>query len=412
MGVHILIRTSESPPPDEDVRREARRLIQATDASVNWITPSPIVHSQPGARNSAYTLAQPPPKICTSAKRSSFCDMLEEWGAPLAPKEVSELDKLDEFVGTQLQYLADFHSKLSMAKVLASNDVDNDGPPSKKRRKIDHGDSHSSVRILLGDLVPLPHYYASPHGPTELDARVQGIREHAIHAILDPSAPARLSTPFARSIWIIPVFGHGFLASRSTPSTSEEMSHAYADLSPAQILPGLPLLSPTKAPASKSVTIAWTNSSLRTFWDLLLNTQKHGLFGSIGISFESTQSRTRSSKFIPYPSDTEGEKPARTHALYIKLYHDARCAMRLRSLLDSYKEDAILRPSSSLASIQPNVSNASIHDVSVSRAPSLPVMSSGKSAKDARPSQAQKKKILRGAKLMLVDELGEPLLIS
>jgi hypothetical protein len=165
-----------------------------------------------------------------------------------------------------------------------------------------------------------------------------------VHATLNSAAERALNSRFSRTAWFVPIQG-------DVPSVDPKYN-----LTPAILVDSVT--------TESGSTIQWTAKTLAGFWGFLLKTQACGSLGPLGISLEPVGVR----------------KVYEDISIYIKVYHEARYAMRVRTVLDCYKE----------------------YD--------------GEDEKESLSYSARatrmKRRVLKGAKLLLVDELGKPGLIS
>lgn len=179
------------------------------------------------------------------------------------------------------------------------------------------------------------------------------IPNHPIFAYLHASAQETLKSRWSRSTWLIPIRG--------------DFTRLDSRLSRGVIVSNGGLLS------KSGTTIYWRELSVRAFWEYLAGTRGSGKFGSIGLSFEATDNahdpkRRRSNVFSKY---------------CIKVYHDSCYSTQIRTLIDRFK------------CAEDNDSEAG----------------SG-SAKVVGPKDNVKRRILRRAKLLLLNESNQNLLIS
>lgn len=107
-----------------------------------------------------------------------------------------------------------------------------------------------------------------------------------------------MRVPHKRIAWVIPVLG-------KPPE--------HTDCTPASFTPTIDsLFLPCPRPE-----IRWRKESLRVFWEFLQRMRKQLFFGALGLAFE-------------------------THLDYdfIKIYHDARHSLRLRTALSGFRNEA------------------------------------------------------------------------
>ncbi|KAF8062210.1 hypothetical protein FPV67DRAFT_261350 [Lyophyllum atratum] len=189
-------------------------------------------------------------------------------------------------------------------------------------------------------------------------------------------------SPYARSAWLIPVRG-GFPWDRCTPAIMLRSPHGI----------------PAGPDPNIDGAIAWTHSSLQSFWAFLLQVREKRTAGVIGVSFHASRDEAQISRLTQTPASAALEHgnqhaTAGSHVTlnaatiptalptdrallssvdYIKVYHEAPNAMHLRNLFHLW---------SYVASC------------------------------DSEPQVQVKVRILKGARLALVDERSRGMLIS
>lgn len=142
----------------------------------------------------------------------------------------------------------------------------------------------------------------------------------------------------------------------------------------------------------------WTHASLAAFWDFLLILQRAKTLGPLSISFHAAPPRSLPASepdpaTLPLGTNLSAYQSSTVPLLHtnlaevdhIKVYHDTKYAMYLRNILDAWGYQ------------QPAGGNSS---------GDLPGNSAVASAKP------KKVRMLKGAKLVLVDEVSSGVLIS
>jgi hypothetical protein len=138
--------------------------------------------------------------------------------------------------------------------------------------------------------------------------------------------------------------------------------------------------------------IEWTPMAITQFWSFLLRQRNENNFGPLSLAYimttcqSSNRKRSQSSKstrtfakIIRSPTKlTQKDDELSPTWEYIKIYHDAQYSLQIRSLLDCFRWD----------------------DISISQT----TPSNAKKSRDYR--------VLKGAKLLLLDNMGESLLVS
>ena len=125
-----------------------------------------------------------------------------------------------------------------------------------------------------------------------------------------------LRTPYAQSVWIVPV--RGVLPWRECSSAVVLSS------SPSEGSDPLP-------PFSDNHEIAWTHPSLLGFWSFLLAVRDANTLGPLALSFHTASS--------PDPDCVvaNGSSPSSLLEVdHVKIYHDSACAMLIRNVLDAW----------------------------------------------------------------------------
>ncbi|THV05720.1 hypothetical protein K435DRAFT_76379 [Dendrothele bispora CBS 962.96] len=380
---------------------------------------------------------------------------LEEWGSEITESELGfHLNELDEFESTDFDYL--LNEGFIDKKFNAKQQI----PISSKKRRL---------KLYVGSLfkiMPYPHLlpssFVSHKDPGEL-------REYEREPI--PILPYTLDTlplsnppPFARYAWIIPVRGvlpweFATAATVLEPEPGSESSVLGSLATQTLLLPpsrsptptptppqvlSLPLPLPVPADPTKNLPILWTHDSLQQFWSWLCSLREKLAAGPMGLSFQMARVKAKSqlhytnaeTLYIDIDAgidDTDrigqedvgveearaalgnqkaedgniaasGSPPSLGAVDYIKIYHDASQSMGIRNALDSWAYCVLLSPDS-----DPET-GASEHTSGNPGTTEKLDMTEVKEEKVRR--NPPKLRPLRGARLVLVDEQSEGILIS
>lgn len=236
-----------------------------------------------------------------------------------------------------------------------------------------------------------PHYYESPDPARPPPPGIEEIPAFRVARSLSPSSTS-LTEPFARTAWLVPLRG-------VPPIEGASAAHLHNVFTYEQESPDEP------APR----TIHWTSVAVTQFWNFLLRQRNTNNFGPIALAYlfsPPSIQRVHREKRVRW-RDKSGEGDSIRTMLerrrlkknnkqnaevencveivtgkvweYIKIYHDSQYAMKLRSLLDSFRwED----------------------DTDEIR---------WTTAGDALPLQ---RRILKAIQLVLVDETGDAILLA
>ncbi|EPQ51782.1 hypothetical protein GLOTRDRAFT_96049 [Gloeophyllum trabeum ATCC 11539] len=231
---------------------------------------------------------------------------LREWNAPAASDELLEIDDLEEFQSTDLEYL------LRYAVEQADRERERQARP-RRRRRINAG-----VPSLYG-LIPAPHYRGQlPHQPQQI--QLLPLKPYSrqppipLASDVDLSEFFHESNIYARCAWIIPVRGHPPWEG-STPARIVDSDD------PRQL--GVRSVETTDS-ETKEPYICWNPDAVRAVWDFLLTFHQNGRFGPIGLAFEPVLDSETDEVSGDELDDVD----------YIKVYHEAYLSMYLRNVLD------------------------------------------------------------------------------
>jgi hypothetical protein len=168
-----------------------------------------------------------------------------------------------------------------------------------------------------------------------------------------------LRMPFARSAWIVPVRGvlpwQGCSSAITLASSPSE--------NPSFLVP--------PQPEAENREIIWTHASLIDFWGFLLAVREANTLGPLALSFHASVSNNPRPLLL-------------LEVDHIKIYHDAVCAMLIRSVLDAWAYPT------AQVNRDRNADNA---------------------APDNR-TRTNKVRVLKGTKLVLLDERSNGVLVS
>jgi hypothetical protein len=195
------------------------------------------------------------------------------------------------------------------------------------------------------------------------------------------------NAPYARGAWIIPLNGPALVSEGSPASVIDECGH----------VPPSDMSGSSEATAEPPWLIHWTPSAVKGAWHTLKTVRKNNAMGSIGLYFECDEGDR---KDLPHPRRSSTPcvtgNSTSSHARssptndsirrneWIKVCCDGRHALRIRTVLAQFRAN----------------------DDHSTRA--LRVAGGTGLAQDA----TARRKVLEGAKLVYVDELGSPILIA
>ncbi|KLO07832.1 hypothetical protein SCHPADRAFT_944947 [Schizopora paradoxa] len=338
---------------------QARNLIAASVASDGWRTlniPEPRVATFDLSRCYVYK-KRPPSRNSLTANRASGKDTgaIKDWGSPPAVDELANPDELKEFVSTDLSdvFLASSPSEEALT-------IDRKG----KRKATATLEGHNSPRTREThskraklDLVLAPkqyHYYPYPLVRKSLDMKI----------VVERVPTYKKSLPI-------------YLHPNSENDVKKYLGEPFA--TSAWLIPIRGRLPWPDASAGKVVEeqelkedeqpVVWTTTGLKKFWEFLVMIYEQQKVGPMSLSLHIARGSSETH------SDEIGGVLDQDH---IKVRHDASLAMNIRTILDIWKYEA----------------SPSEGDNDVNHA-----------------SQPRKIRPLRGAKLVLVDDCSEGLLV-
>ncbi|THH01082.1 hypothetical protein EW145_g6982 [Phellinidium pouzarii] len=268
---------------------------------------------------------------------------IKRWGHLDADAEVTDVSNLKEFEGTDLSYL------YKRKKITEKYPPQHQRTKKRSREAFDEGQCVDVHRVKkrrrvecthLHDLIPQPHHHSHPTFATgncldsEIIRRFPPYSKAPFVCIVPYSRKAAATyfkDVYARSAWVIPVKG----------------KLPWKDASQAQLEDSLTSVS-LMTSGVLGVPIRWTAVLIGKFWDDLLEIRKRHVLGAISISYhvgsrEELQEQITKTTFTtrikePLPVDP----PTPTHlsqCTYIKIYHDVRYALYVRSVLDVWKTE-------------------------------------------------------------------------
>ncbi|KAG6876807.1 hypothetical protein C0992_011705 [Termitomyces sp. T32_za158] len=247
----------------------------------------------------------------------------DDWGTPILDRlDVFALEDLDEFPSTDLSSL---FTTPSEQKTISNP------PRSVPRIPIEEGP--------LFAYIPQPHVHPSSHinltGPLKL---IPYTKTKPIP--IPPRTGAFSPAPYSRSAWVVPIRGRPPWERCTAALVLDSACEAYID------------------DFKDREEIIWTRASVRAFWGFLLEIKTSGSAGAVGLSFHAAREAPRRN---PSPSSDHTSHHAESHhtasaatpgydgrsqptartatraslsALdYIKVYHEGPNAMHLRNML-------------------------------------------------------------------------------
>ncbi|RDB19699.1 hypothetical protein Hypma_013212 [Hypsizygus marmoreus] len=323
----------------------------------------------------------------------------KEWGTPVTEDEIFRLDDLDDFASTDLAYLLDITLPAHPYPAHPANEKAN------TELILDLNPLHT--------IIPQPHIHASPYIPTPTPTQPKPkptkmtpyakIPPTPIPPHVFPLPPAS-SSPYARNAWLVPIRG----------------AFPWEGCTAAVVLDPSSSVIPIPVPVNKHAVIAWTHGSLNKFWAFLLGVRDAHTLGPVGVSFHAaapsqfrSQSQLSSVRYTPgaggqlhTKSESESEfdqsaapttrtvvtRAALANVDYVKVYHEAAYTMYLRNVLHLWGYVV------------------GSEDVGEGR-----VEEEGEEKEKEEVGKKEKEKkirLLKGARLVLVDERARGVLVS
>ncbi|KAL5478405.1 hypothetical protein ACEPAI_2589 [Sanghuangporus weigelae] len=384
------------PLSNEELMSRGRNLLSAVETRDRWRTVcSPSDPSfNPGER---LILSKTPP-LCPSLGRNSgkscLVDAPKQWlASDVSDSRERPVDQmLKEFEGTDFSYLLD-RGSLSKKTQSCINEQQN----NKGKRKRDHnvageageeGEERKKKRQPVGsttisvyDLIPHPHHH--PYSPVGADQRPNlDITKRfppfskAPFISIAPFTPDKvekhLKDPYVRSAWVIPVTG----------------KLPWKESSPARVVDNLAISSiQTRRVPTESFSITWTPLLINKFWSDLLEIRKQATLGAISLSFHVAS--VDESK-VNFTLTTNYAQPLTKMAFFsLQLGQTYRLVLN-NALLDAWRTELEV-PATSIAS----------------RVTTSPRRSRTSSNTTSAPPEKIKFRPLQGAKIILLDEIGQ-----
>ncbi|KAL0946230.1 hypothetical protein HGRIS_012489 [Hohenbuehelia grisea] len=322
----------------------------------------------------AYTYRRQPPEISSSTRRSDAFEDIKDWGVKACTEEVFRLSDLEEFQSTEFPVRAHPVVLKSPPRASRQDVAGNESPPERSKLEdaplyglidppyilpslFQEDETIPSVKEFKGEPIPIP-----PHSFTEF-----------------------LPNPYARSAWLVPLRG----------------AFAWRGSTAAVLLQASESDTPTPAGTSTAGTheqIIWTQASAKAFWSFLLSLRKGGNLGPLGVSFHVVKSAlaSQSTRSANWPKSADraagGREPPQNGLAassprlsspnhptllvdHFKIYHESAYAMHVRSVLDAWRY---------IVPVDEPVKNP----------------------------RTIKVRVLKGAKLVLVDEKSSGILLS
>ncbi|KAF8892998.1 hypothetical protein BD779DRAFT_1670007 [Infundibulicybe gibba] len=328
-----------------------RSLVEVACSTSGWRYASKFPGT-PRARRVAersYMYFKPPPAAASMGRRKPVTE-LKEWGAPIDQNDdIFRLDQLEDFISTDITHLS------SLEPV--------------NQNKLD-----SSLHAVL----PQPHFLPTKFHPPTSDPPPVPPYKRAKPISLLPSIAPFSPQPFSRYSWLVPIRG----------------TLPWDHCTSAIVLESLSAL-PVPPDCKATNQLTWTRPCVCAFWTFLLTVRTVGTLGSIGVSFHAAPWVDSAGSYQQSLDGAQGYSEQRMHETetplesagdryrsvlsgidHIKVYHEAPNAMYLRNALDiwAYK---------------------------------VP-----KDAVGPDESKPQKIRMLRGARLVLIDERSKGILNS
>ncbi|RPD61551.1 hypothetical protein L226DRAFT_461455 [Lentinus tigrinus ALCF2SS1-7] len=361
--------TGATPSSTQDILNNAERLVFSVTKDVRWYNPPSSNSLSFAIGANCYQWDRETP---TSEKNTGVHGdrTITEWEEDVAVKddELWALPDLEEFDHSRLHRLLDLQPPPpalcddSSARKLCSpvptprnmavcrkRSPEQDAPLTSqtcKRPKIDE----SSLR----DIIPEPHFF--PSRATTDDPGYQLPLLKLQYAPIPPhtlaSAMDYIQDPYARLAWIIPVRGRLQWDGATAASVLACSHDPSAPVSDGQL--------PSINSDSSGTELIWTRDSLNDLWNVVKTLREGGRFGPLSLSFHvampaalassmeqysyvgshkqasTSISISLSSSLSIYEPQTQHNRLPLRAIDYIKVYHDAKYTMNLRTVLRAW----------------------------------------------------------------------------
>ncbi|KAL5497902.1 hypothetical protein ACEPAH_2833 [Sanghuangporus vaninii] len=402
------------PLSNEELLSRGRNLVSAVETRERWRT---VCSSSDPSFNLGERLVlskTPPssPSLGRDSRKSGLVDAPKQWLA----RDVSDFRErpvaqmLKEFEGTDFSYLLDQGSLSKKTQSCINEEQNSKGKRKRDRNVADEADEEEKERekkrqpvvnttFSVYDLIPHPHHH--PYSPVgayqrpnlDITKRFSPFSKAPFIPIV-PFTPDKvekyLKDPYARSAWVIPVTGE----------------LPWKESSPGRVMDNLAVSSiQTRRVPTASFSITWTPLVINRFWSDLLEIRKQATLGAISLSFHvasadepkvnltlTTNYERMLTKMDIFQRPAQSYMPTRLleQCTYVKLYHDVRYAMYVRSVLDAWRTEVEV-PATSIAS----------------RVTASPRQTRTSSNTSSTPPEKIKFRPLQGAKIILLDETGQ-----
>ncbi|KAL5520746.1 hypothetical protein ACEPAF_2749 [Sanghuangporus sanghuang] len=402
------------PLSNEELLSRGRNLVSAVETRHRWRTV--CSSSDPSFNLGERLVLSKTPPSCPSLRRNSrkfgLVDAPKQWltSDVSDSREMPVVQMLKEFEGTDFSYLLDQGSLPKKTQSCINEEQNNKGKRKRDHNVADEANEEEEERkkkrqpvgnttFLVYDLIPHPHHH--PYSPVGADQRPNlDITKRfppfskAPFIPIVPFTPDKmerhLKDPYARSAWVIPVTG----------------KLPWKESSPGRVVDNLAVSSiQTRRVPTASFSITWTPLVINRFWSDLLEIRKQATLGAISLSFHvasadepkviftlTTNYEQMLTKMGIFQRPAQSYMPMRLleQCTYVKLYHDVRFAMYVRSVLDAWRTEVQV-PATSIAS----------------RVTTSPRQTRTPSNTTSTPPEKIKFRPLQGAKIILLDEAGQ-----
>ncbi|GBE83563.1 hypothetical protein BKA93DRAFT_128543 [Sparassis latifolia] len=419
------------PISSQELLDKGRFLVRAASRVDRWF--QPVIKASANIRScgAAFEYSQHAPRCDSLDVRNqvAMTDLLQEWSSDVTvdENEAFRLEDLEEFQNSDLTCV--FHKPSITALIPAMPPANQLAPglepkrsrkgiigescsdePPRKRPRLDHSS--------LSKLLPQPHFHpsvfsAGDFSPSDIgrNAFYPKLTSRPVPPHTEEAMQEYLADPYARGAWIIPVRGTlpwddctsaSILAAPSTLSQEVRI-----------LLPSGPSSRPGQFPADLlSDEITWTHHALSTFWEFLLAIRDAGTLGPLSLSFHAAPvtdpaESSWSNALLPgnhehygiHRSATDNSFPPLRSPLFsvdhIKVYHDTQYTKHVRNVLYAWSYSCVL------------AEDGSVHDAPQVRQRGKREASTSRMGKDLN---LQKIRMLKGARLVLVDEKSKAVL--
>uniref|UniRef100_A0A0W0F1U3 Uncharacterized protein n=2 Tax=Moniliophthora roreri TaxID=221103 RepID=A0A0W0F1U3_MONRR len=312
------------------ILQEGRRIVDQTFKS-SWTNTEAKVQVTFGsnAGPNSYTFAREAPVI--QPVDGEHRGTLKEWGDSATEDEILYTEDLLEFEGTTLDDMFITRPEMEIKSPDKRPRTPEDEEPSKRQK-------------LVLDTAPLDNVIPEPHLYPSGDNKAPDLKKLLSYAKSQPipihphTLPISVSHVHSRRAWLIPV--------RGTLPWDRATSAVVLD-------PEFSPQTPQPGGTTSSEPIVWTHAALLAFWQYVLSFRQKTKLGSLSLSFTTPETRhSNLNAHLDLSNDDDEEVSLLkkrnqdfhkriAHPLasvvYIKIYHYAEVSMHVRHGIDLFR---------------------------------------------------------------------------